>query len=99
MTGDHHFLIHGVRWLLRFTRLRGNAYGWTYLPDAKSPRVRPKILIDSRLEGRKRLEIIFHELIHVSFPTASEDHVTEAARDITRVVWSLGYRLDETEAP
>jgi hypothetical protein len=56
-------------------------------------------LIDSRLEGRKRLEIIFHELIHVSFPTASEDHVTEAARDITRVVWSLGYRLDETEAP
>jgi hypothetical protein len=96
MARDHHFTIHGVRWLLRFARLRGNAYGWTYLPDPKSPRVRPKILIDSRLKGRKRLEIIIHELIHVSFPTASEDHVTEAARDITRVVWSL---LDETETP
>lgn len=96
---DHHFTIHGLRWLLRFTRLRGNAYGWTYLPDAKSPRSRPKILIDSSLTGRKRLEIIVHELIHVSFPTASEDHVTEAGRDITRVLYALGYRLDESKSP
>lgn len=92
MPRDHHFLLHGVRWLLRFTRLRGNAYGWTYLPDAKSPRRRPKILIDERLKGRKRLEIIIHELLHVSFPTACEEHVTEAGKDISRVLAKLGYR-------
>jgi hypothetical protein len=48
-----------------------------------------KILIDERLKGRSRLETILHECIHVSFPTASEEHVTEAARDISRVLWSL----------
>lgn len=94
MPRDHHFTLHGLRWLLRFTRLRGNAYGWTYLPDAKSPRMRPKILIDERLKGRKRLEIIIHELLHVSFPTACEEHVTEAGKDISRVLTNLGYHDD-----
>jgi hypothetical protein len=89
MAGDHHFTIHGVKWLLRFTRLRGRAAGWAYLPDAKNPKMPRKILIDERLKGRSRLETILHECIHVSFPTASEEHVTEAARDISRVLWSL----------
>lgn len=99
MARDHHFLLHGIRWLLRFTRLRGNADGWTYLPDAKAPRMRPKILIDERLKGRKRLEIIIHELLHVSFPTACEEHVTESGQDISKVLWKLGYRIDEQQAP
>lgn len=94
MPRDRHFLIHGARWLLRFTRLRGKADGWTYLPDAKSPRIRPKILIDERLKGRKRLEILIHELIHVSFPTACEEHITEAGKDISRVLANLGYHDD-----
>lgn len=92
MPRNHVFTIHGVKWLLRFTRLRGNAAGWAYLPDAKNPRMPRKILIDERLERRARLETIVHELLHVSFPTVSEGHITEAGRDIARVLWSLGYR-------
>jgi len=99
MPGDHHFTLHGVRWLLRFTRLRGEAAGWAYLPDPKNPRMPRKILIDERLKNRARLETLIHECIHVSFPTASEEHVTEAARDISRVLWTLGYRLDDAKAP
>lgn len=99
MPSDHHFTLHGLRWLVRFTRLRGQAAGWAYLPDAKRPKMPRKILIDERLKGRPLLETILHECLHVSFPSASEDHVTESARDIARVLWTLGYRLDEDKAP
>lgn len=93
---DHHFTLAGLRWLLRFTRLRGTADGWAYLPDAKDTKktVR-KILIDSRLKHRRRLEVVIHECLHVFYPTVSEEHITESARDLSRVLWTLGYR--ETE--
>jgi hypothetical protein len=41
MPRDHHFLIGGVKWLWRYTRLRGSAAGWTYHGQ--------KVLIDERL--------------------------------------------------
>ena len=99
MPRDHVYRLLGVRWLLRFTRLRGEAAGWAYLPDPKNPKLPRKILIDERLKNRARLETLIHECIHVSFPTASEEPVTEAARDISRVLWTLGYRLDDSTAP
>lgn len=92
MPEDHHFRICGQRWLLRFTRLRGQAAGWAYLPDAKRPEMQRKILVDSTLTGRARAETIVHEVLHVAFPTASEEHITESARDLARVLWALGYR-------
>ena len=89
MAEDHHVTIDGKRWLLRFTRLTGNAAGWTYFDNAK----RPRILIDEKLRGGTRLETIVHELLHASLgPTISEESVTEAARVIRRTLWSLGYR-------
>lgn len=97
----HHFTIHGQKWLLKFTRLRGQAAGWAYLPDSKNPKLPRKILIDSALPlgSKARLETILHECLHVSYPTVSEEHITESARDIARVLWTLGYRLDQQKAP
>jgi hypothetical protein len=92
MSDDHHFTLSGLRWLLRFTRLRGGADGWAYLPDPKRPCSQRKILIDARLRGRRRLEVIVHECLHALNPTASEEHITESANDLTRVLWALGYR-------
>lgn len=89
MAEDHHVTIDGKRWLLRFTKLTGNAAGWTYFDNAK----RPRILIDEKLKGGERLETIVHELLHASLgPTISEESVTEAARVIRRTLWTLGYR-------
>lgn len=89
MPNDHHIKIDGKRWLLRFTRLNGDAAGWTFFQDA----ARPRILIDDRLRGGTRLETIVHELLHASLgPTISEESVTEAARVIRRTLWTLGYR-------
>ena len=89
MAEDHHVTIDGKRWLLRFTRLKGGAAGWTYFDNAK----RPRILIDEKLKGGTRLETIVHELLHASLgPTISEESVTESARVIRRTLWTLGYR-------
>lgn len=88
MSSDHHFTLDGTEWLLRFTALKGQAYGYTYSQDAASPR----IIIDSRLRGRKRLEVLVHELLHAMNPTISEEHVTQQGKDIARVLWTLGYR-------
>lgn len=99
MPADHHFLIAGVRWLWRYTRLRGNAAGWAYLPDPKNPRMQRKVLIDSRLKARARLETEIHEALHICFPQVDEGVITEAGRDISRVLWHLGYRLDQEKAP
>ena len=89
MAEDHHVTIDGKRWLLRFTRLKGGAAGWTYFDNAQ----RPRILIDDKLKGGTRLETIVHELLHASLgPTISEESVTEAARVIRRTLWTLGYR-------
>ena len=89
MAEDHQVTIDGQRWLLRFTRLRGDAAGWTFFADAK----RPRILIDERLRGGQRLETILHELAHaVLGPTISEESVTELARVQRRVLTALGYK-------
>jgi hypothetical protein len=95
MSEDHHFLINGMRWLVRFTRLRGRAAGWAYLPDAKNPFSERKILVDSRLKNRAKLETVVHEILHVCFPTVSEEHITLSARDLARALWALGYREKE----
>lgn len=87
MPQDHQVTINGTRWLLRFTRLRGGAAGWTYYDDN-----RPKMLIDETLKGNDRMETIIHELLHASLgPTVSEGAVTEAARVIQRTLRRLGY--------
>jgi Zn-dependent peptidase ImmA (M78 family) len=86
---DHHVTIDGKRWLLRFTKLKGDAAGWTFFDNAK----RPRILIDEKLSGGARLETIVHELLHAALgPTISEEAVTEAARVIRRTLTTLGYR-------
>ena len=94
MAEDHHITIDGRRWLLRFTRLRGDAMGWTFFDNASSPR----ILIDERLKGSQRLETILHEIAHaVLGPTVSEEAITELARVQRRVLTMLNVKEVERE--
>jgi len=89
MPEDHDVTIDGKRWLLRFTRLKGDACGWTFFDNAK----RPRILIDEKLRGGQRLETILHELAHaVLGPAISEESITELARVQRRVLKMLGYK-------
>jgi len=95
MARDHHFKIGGLVWLWRYTRLRGTAAGWTIWPGSKKGWKKPRVLIDQRLTGRARLETEIHEAIHVCFPQMSEEAVVVAGRDISKVLWALGYRLTD----
>jgi len=95
MATEHHFTLMGRKWPLRFTKLRGQAVGWAYLPDTKNPNLKRKILIDERLKRRPLLETIIHECLQAIFPQVSEETITEAARDLARVLWILGYRQQD----
>lgn len=89
MPDDHHVTIDGKRWLLRFTRLKGDASGWTFFDNAK----RPRLLIDERLRGWTRVETLLHELAHAALgPNISEEAVTELAR-VQRRVLAMLYEL------
>jgi hypothetical protein len=88
---DHRFQLgpEGHRWLWRYSPLKGDADGWT------EPAKR-KVLINSSLKHRSRLECEIHEGLHASMGTfvVSEEAVTQAASDIAKILYSLGYRLD-----
>lgn len=86
MPDDHHITIDGRRWLLRFTKLVGDAAGWTFFDNAK----RPRLLIDEKLRGWARVETILHELAHAALgPNISEEAVTDLARVQRRVLKML----------
>ena len=86
---DHHITIDGKRWLLRFTRLRGDAMGWTFFDNATSPR----ILIDDRLTGGQKIETVLHEIAHaVLGPSISEESITELARVQRRALAMLNVK-------
>jgi hypothetical protein len=90
---DHSITIDGKRWLLRFTKLKGDAAGWTFFDGA----ARPRILIDERSRGWSRIETILHELAHATLgPNISEEAVTELAR-VQRRVLAMLYTMTPKE--
>lgn len=83
---DHVFTLNSdERWLIRFTPLKGDAYGITYTQKAK----RPRIVIHDALRGRHRLTVLIHELLHAIFPQASEDVIEQAGKDLAKVLLAL----------
>jgi len=50
------------------------------------------ILLDERLHGRKHLEILTHESLHLLLPGANEDEIVRISTALTRVLWEENYR-------
>ena len=50
------------------------------------------LLIDSRLTGKKELEIIIHESWHYLFPEMKEELVQRMSIVMTNTLWHEGYR-------
>ena len=94
---DHRFSICGKTWLWRYARLVGRAAGWTIWPDEKSKDQQLTILIDSSLRGSRRLEIEIHEFLHAANPSISEEHVAAQAKDLSSILFKLGYRIAPKE--
>ena len=50
------------------------------------------IYIDTRLKGRKLLEIYLHETSHLLFPEASEEEIIRISVTYTKLLWKMRYR-------
>lgn len=54
--------------------------------------------LDERLKGKKHLEILTHEVIHLLLPGASEEETERISIGLTKVLWSQGYRrVDDSD--
>jgi hypothetical protein len=51
------------------------------------------IYIDSRLKGKKHLEILIHEALHILLPEAEEDEIVEKSIALTNLIWKQRYSL------
>lgn len=55
------------------------------------------IELDSRLKGKKHLEILLHELGHLTNPQDSEEQVIKKSVTLCKILWQEGYRrVDDT---
>lgn len=55
------------------------------------------LAVDSRLKGKKKLEIINHELLHYLFPSLEEDEIIEKSIILTNTLWDQGYRQTDND--
>jgi hypothetical protein len=55
------------------------------------------IYLDSRLKGKKHLEILIHETMHLLYPDDSEDEIVEKSIVLTNIIWKQRYRRLEEE--
>ena len=72
----------------------GMATQLLHTEPAETPPDQPMLEIDSRLEGRARLETIIHEALHLACPWMMEAVVLKVARYIAMIVWHLEYRRE-----
>lgn len=80
--------IRGVKWWLReSTKKMQSCWGWCDIDKAT-------ITLCRSLRGRKRLDILVHELLHAEFPDLDESVVKQAGTDIANVLWKQGYRRE-----
>ena len=56
-----------------------------------------EVILDPRLKGKKHLEILLHEVLHLLNPTDDEKAIIRKSVTLTKVLWKEGYRkIDDT---
>jgi len=88
----HRFQIASRIWPWKYVRLKGKADGWTFAAEPGTKKSAHKILINSRLTGRKRLRIELHEFLHAAFPDIAEDVIDARSSELCRILTALGYK-------
>lgn len=54
------------------------------------------IELNEKLTGKKHMEILIHECVHLLWPDASEEEVEEKSIAITNTMWRENYRRVDT---
>jgi len=55
------------------------------------------IFLDERLKGKKHLEILTHETLHLLLPEAEEDEIIRISATLIKILWKENYRRIETD--
>ena len=58
------------------------------------------VYLDPRLKGKKALEIVLHECLHILNPLDDEKTIIRKSVTLTKILWKEGYRKadhDESE--
>jgi hypothetical protein len=50
------------------------------------------VYIDSRLKGKKHLEILLHECMHLLNPIDDEESIVDKSVTLCNILWKQGYR-------
>ena len=50
------------------------------------------IEIDQRLKGKKHMEILIHEILHLLNPKDDEKTIIRKSVTLTKILWKEGYR-------
>ena len=90
---DPNYLVFfNKRW--RFKRVTSIKDGLGSCDSPDKPDKEIKVL--KRLIGREELDTLLHEALHACFWHLDEEYVDQAASDLARALWRLGYRkVDE----
>jgi hypothetical protein len=70
---------------VEYRKLR-TAWGYAYINQNK-------IVLYDKLKGKKHLEIMLHEKLHILFPELDEKAIINHSREICNLLWSEGYRI------
>lgn len=84
--------ILGRQYNLRFTNLKND---WGRCDNPETPN--PKILISKDAKGKTELRNILHECTHAGDFTKDESWVDQFSKDLTDILWKLGYRRSKGE--
>lgn len=55
------------------------------------------ITLDIRLKGRKHLEILTHESLHILLPSFNEEEIVRISTALIKVLWKENYRRIDSE--
>ena len=56
-----------------------------------------KILASIRLKGKKHLEILTHESLHILLPGANEEEIVRISTALIKVLWKENYRRIDSD--
>ena len=86
--------ILGKYWKLKYTKkLPKDLDGCVDLPNVPNK----EMWIDKDLTGKDELETIIHEVWHCADPHKDETFIEEVSKDLTNILWKLGYRKQEDQ--
>ncbi len=83
-----YFWLLGKRWRLRFVRALRDALGDC---DDELREIR----VVEGLDGKERLRVMLHELVHAIDWHKDESYVDSVSRSMTNVLWRDGWRRGE----